>query len=1786
MPMHKRSRALVRPFSVLLISALLVIQNLGIPAASAVAAQNSICFDGNNYLTLTTNTNLPTNNDLYTIETWIKTTQSTGKGGIAGWGANASQSANAFTTMTAGLYNWWYGNDVSSPSSNLANGSWHHVAAVFDGTNRSLYLDGTRVATGTPGSSHIVTNTSSFVIAGFNGERLIGCLSNLRIVKGVAVYSGTSFTVPTNQLQATQSAGTNIAAIPAGATVLLLNNATNYLQDNSSYGYLLTNNGSATTSSDGPSLTSPRTTTSSLTDTIASRGYGIVDTLTATVLETGTAATSATGTFAFKNNGTVITGCGSVAITSGVATCGFTPRVKDMSITAEYSGDVTYGASTSSAITFSVPVVVRDGTNTCSLELSGSYFDSITVAYSGIYCFAAFKGADTYTAVIPAGVTSVDYVVVGGGGGGASGGGGAGGLLQGSNYSVTPNSSMTVTVGAGGAGGNGGAGQTGVPGGNGGNSKFGTAIALGGGGGGSGGKTTLNGGSGGGSSYDCTGSGGSCGKAGTGAVGQGNNGGYSTYNSYGAGGGGGGAGGAGYNTTRNYIGGNGGIGATSALINSVAAATSVGQLSGGNYYLAGGGGGGINDNTNEYVGLNASSNLIYGGNSGAAAAGTVYTNGGGQGGMGGGGRGSSFGRSGGTAGQYTNPTAGTANTGGGGGGTDPEDIYAGAGGSGVVLLRWVAATNLNTITFNSNYGTVETSTQRVTSGASTLLNAGTFSRSGYIFSGWTANADGTGTSYADSSYITTSADITLYAKWITGVNKIVTFNGNSSTSGSMSTQSAGTATALTTNSYVRTNYTFTGWNTAANGTGYAYAENAIYAFTTDTTLYAQWVLTRTPYTVTFYANAVDATGTTASQTTDTPTALTLSGFSRPGFNFLGWNETYNSGSATYRDGQVYAFTADANLYAIWVAQAPNMVTFDKNAAAATGTTASQTASSSTTLNSNGFTRTGYTFLNWNTAANGSGTSYQSTYTYSFAAAITLYATWSENFTISYSGNGATSGDTPTAQSYYAGGSRLTVSSNAGNYARTGYTLVGWNTAADGSGTAYAIGGANATFSGNTTLYAQWLGSTYTILYTGNSNTSGSPPSSQTFTYGGSGITLRANTGPLVRTGYTFNGWNTQGDGSGTSYTESQTPVTFAGDTVLFAQWSGNTYTVTYNANTGTVSSPSASFAYGSSLTLLTPTKTGYAFQGWYDTTTAGSKIGDAGSSYSAALSRTLYAQWVINSYTYTYDGNGGTVDTSTVTYTYGDADITLRTPTRTSYQFDGWYTASTGGTRIGGAGDSNTPTATRTLYAQWTQLSLVGLGSATKINSNTTSAGVGTSFSASSGGTSVTITYIADALPAGTVIDAYLLANTTRAAGLISDSSNLLLSLVVAWKATDGTVPSTAAGSPISMTITNAAIKSGAKIYSLVGNTVTLLGTATADGSATATFSDDPEIVIANPAVVTTPSGGGGGSSGGGSSGGGSSGGGSSGGGSSPAVVTTTPTVTTTTPTTATTTTGVTTTPTVTTPAPTTANANTQALTPTAPTAPIPSGQALLDIRDPSGAVVSAVKSITVSPVDPNVLVVALPSAQVQVSLSSIAPSGTVNPIQNTTLTIVRGSEIKISAEGFLPNSEVSVYVFSTPVLLGTVKTDAQGKYTSTLASPTGLDIGTHTIQLVGFLKDSSAAKISVPMVVVQPSVGTTIKVYFDMGTEKISPVQLKALKYNLAKINKKKIVSIVIKGFAQKTAHQKNDEKLPQLRAKTVATALKSLGITVKPVISAGGYATEKDWRARRVEIVMKIAK
>ena len=262
----------------------------------------------------------------------------------------------------------------------------------------------------------------------------------------------------------------------------------------------------------------------------------------------------------------------------------------------------------------------------------------------------------------------VDYLIVAGGGGGGSGGGGAGGMLTGKITSLSPNT-YTITVGGGGGGGRGGSPVATPTPSNGTNSTALGLTAIGGGRGGGGsisGRVGSNGGSGGGHGYDITGS-----TRTTGTSGQGNGGGRASGPSLGGSGGGGGAGGAGRDgggsiphgsTSYPSYGGNGGIGLQSSI-------------SGTPTYYAGGGGGGLNQNNN----------ITY-----ARPTGQTY---GGYGGLGGGGTGTTKGWTSNNVGEGTaqvSPTAGAPNTGGGGGGTDPELDNGAGGGTGIVIISYLA----------------------------------------------------------------------------------------------------------------------------------------------------------------------------------------------------------------------------------------------------------------------------------------------------------------------------------------------------------------------------------------------------------------------------------------------------------------------------------------------------------------------------------------------------------------------------------------------------------------------------------------------------------------------------------------------------------------------------------------------------------------------------------------------------------------------------------------------------------------------------------------------------------------------------------------------------------------------------------------------------------------------------------------------------------------------------------------------------------------------------------------
>ncbi|WP_332026052.1 beta strand repeat-containing protein [Kaistella sp.] len=315
------------------------------------------------------------------------------------------------------------------------------------------------------------------------------------------------------------------------------------------------------------------------------------------------------------------------------------------------------------------------------------------------------------------------------------------------------------------------------------------------------------------------------------------------------------------------------------------------------------------------------------------------------------------------------------------------------------------------------------------SNVTVLDNTGVLTKDCASFSGWNSAADGNGTQYFPGDIFNINTNTILYARWFS-TSKTVNFNANGGT-GTMTLQTACAPEAIKNNAYSRTGYTFAGWNTAANGSGTAYNNGALYDFTADVTLYAQW--TPNNNTITFDKNAADATGSTPAQTlaTGTNANLNTNGYSRTGYTFAGW-ATSASGIVVYADQASYTMgTGNVTLFAKWTANTYQVI-FNKNHADATGTMSNQQIAYQTTSNltSNAFARTGYAFKEWNTAADGSGTRYANSaaYTMSTLGDKTLYAQWevytgpclSEDFTAGTNPAGwINSGTGITFGSYYA-----------------------------------------------------------------------------------------------------------------------------------------------------------------------------------------------------------------------------------------------------------------------------------------------------------------------------------------------------------------------------------------------------------------------------------------------------------------------------------------------------------------------------------------------------------------------------------------------------------------------------------------------------------------------------------------------------------------------------------------------------------------------------------------------
>ena len=222
-------------------------------APAPVVTSGSAEFTKASTTSLSTTVTAPST-DSITYEWWFRPTATTSTNGMlttrtstsGGDGIDVSVVSGGISVSTSGTF-------LLTAGTVLVN-TWYHIALVRNGTtNFTAYLNGTSIGTfsktgltGTELRLGIKTAASSI-------EAFGGYISNFRYVKGTAVYTG-AFTPPTAPLTVTQSAGTNISAITAGQTQLLLNtvDGANFLVDSSSYTRTVTNNNGVTSAALNP----------------------------------------------------------------------------------------------------------------------------------------------------------------------------------------------------------------------------------------------------------------------------------------------------------------------------------------------------------------------------------------------------------------------------------------------------------------------------------------------------------------------------------------------------------------------------------------------------------------------------------------------------------------------------------------------------------------------------------------------------------------------------------------------------------------------------------------------------------------------------------------------------------------------------------------------------------------------------------------------------------------------------------------------------------------------------------------------------------------------------------------------------------------------------------------------------------------------------------------------------------------------------------------------------------------------------------------------------------------------------------------------------------------------------------------------------------------------------------------------------------------------------------------------------------------------------------------------
>lgn len=583
-----------------------------------------------------------------------------------------------------------------------------------------------------------------------------------------------------------------------------------------------------------------------------------------------------------------------------------------------------------------------------------------------------------------------------------------------------------------------------------------------------------------------------------------------------------------------------------------------------------------------------------------------------------------------------------------------------------------------TIYYNSSMADAEV--------ASTYSLANAITRTGYSFTGWMVENDPSKT-YQAGANISIKKNTKMYAKW-EAKSYVVTYDylTNGGTSVSVGSKKATYLTNVDlTPTATRAGYEFVGWST--NPADKEPLEEYKMPFE-DITLYAIFKkkVTATWLMVDPLAGSIEKATTSCYKFNNATTCQIETGnvITNAGYTALGFAATSGSKDVIAGNNIFTDIASDKTFYSVTRKTAPLVGTFYYGE----GTT-------SKTMNANCVLYNGATsctisapiepvtyknvpFVNWSS----NKTSYVAS-NMTISSNKNYYAYYNQILMLTYHDGETDNILTETKELKY-------IISDTGEAATiptittktptsiSGYTTLGWRED-DVQGEATQASNQTKQITQSYEYYAVYK-RTITLSY--NANNGSTTPANQTATQyfnAAAGATNHTFTlaAAIARPGYTFVSW-TKGSTTGTEYAAG-TSINILEDAVFYAKWVLNNFTLTYNANGGTLTEKSKIVHYGEAYGALPkPTRTGHDFAGWFTAATGGNEI-KAETIVSELKDHTIYAHWNVhkNTLTRTVDNaKFGSVSGPSGSVAY-DTSVTLVATPMAGFIFAGWYEGNT-----------------------------------------------------------------------------------------------------------------------------------------------------------------------------------------------------------------------------------------------------------------------------------------------------------------------------------------------------------------------------------------------------------------------------------------------------------------------------------------------------------------------------